>query len=157
MTVWLWFWFGYFIIMLHVWNFIWSVFLHPSTLHFVFCKALCTELSVSAIQFTSHLFLAHARRRLSMGTDVCQRSVSKCVLIQNWESVQMVITCSEYLHEVIFDQSIATLHFYPIYWLTWLHILKKCWWTTSPDVSKLCLLSNRTRSETVFNQHNIMV
>lgn len=71
--------------------------------------------------------------------------------IQNWESVQRIITCSEYLHEVIFDQSIATLHFYPIYWLTWLRILKKCWWTTSRDVSTLCPLSNKTRSETVFN------
>ena len=54
----------------HEWTFHLVGLLHPSTnqnvatLHFVFYKALCIEPSVSAIQFTSYLFLARARSRL---------------------------------------------------------------------------------------------
>ena len=70
----------------HVWNFHLVGLLRPSayqnvaTLHFVFCKALCIKPSVSAIQFTSYLFLARAKRRLSTGTGVCQRwAIQACV------------------------------------------------------------------------------
>ena len=85
----------------HVWNFHLvgllrsSAYQNAATLPSVFYKALCIEPSVSAIHFTTYLFLTRARRRLSTGTDVCQRwAIQACVHTIQSPSTPWYDTCS---------------------------------------------------------------
>ena len=81
----------------HEWTFHLVGLLRPSayqnvaTLHFAFYKALCIEPSVSAIHFTSYLFLARARRRLSTGTGVLPKVSDPSVCSYNTIALNSLI------------------------------------------------------------------